>query len=155
MLSGCITCSRSAGNRCWDGSWTGSGARVQWRCSGARWSRERVQGGSYPTIAGYLAALAMLPADLDVADEALQWCGRELERGFRTGTFSATAVARVFSRCDALALPGARVRADEVARALLAAQREDGSFPGEGPPERAACEAAIGLHHLGAHASPP
>ena len=120
---------------------------------GARWSRERVQGGSYPTIAGYLAALATLPAELDAADEALQWCGRELERGFRTGAFGAAAVAKVFSRCDALAVPGARLRADEVARALLAAQREDGSFPGEGPPERVACEAAVALRHLASAAA--
>ena len=90
----------------------------------------------------------MLPAELDVADEALQWCGRELERGFRTGAFSPVAVGSVFARCDASALPGARLRADEVARALLAAQREDGSFPGDGPPERAACEAALALRHL-------
>jgi hypothetical protein len=83
-----------------------------------------------------------------VADEALQWCGRELERGFLNGAFGAVAVARVFGRCDALALPGARLRADEVARALLAAQREDGGFPGEGPPERVACEAALALRHL-------
>lgn len=115
---------------------------------GARWSRERVQGGSYPTIAGYLAALAMLPAELDVADEALQWCGRELERGFRTGAFGAVAVATVFSRCAAVAVPGARVDAEEVVRAVLAAQREDGSFPGEGPEERTACEAALALRHL-------
>jgi hypothetical protein len=114
----------------------------------ARWSRERVQAGSYPLIAGYLAALASLPADLDVADEALQWCGRELERGFRTGMLGAPAVAAVFVRCDAHALPGSRLRADEVARALLAAQGEDGGFPGDGPPERAACAAAAALRHL-------
>jgi hypothetical protein len=115
---------------------------------GVRWSRERVQAGSYPLISGYLAALASLPADLDVADEALQWCGRELERGFRTGTLGAPAVAAVFVRCDAHALPGSRLRAEEVGLALLAAQQEDGGFPGDGPPERAACVAAAALRHL-------
>jgi hypothetical protein len=120
---------------------------------GAHWSRERVQAGRFPAIAGYLAALATLPADLDVADEALQWCGRELERGFRTGRFDATAVATVFARCDAFALPGARLGADEVVRALLAAQDEDGSFPGEGTPERATCAAALALRHLAPAAS--
>lgn len=115
---------------------------------GARWSRARVQGGSYPAIAGYLAALATLPAEIESADEALQWCGRELERGFRSGAFGPVAVASVFVRCDAAALPGARLRADEVAAAVLAAQREDGSFPGEGPPERATCAAALALRHL-------
>jgi len=114
----------------------------------ARWSRERVQAGSYPSIAGYLAALSVLPTDVEIADEALQWCGRELERGFRTGRFGPVAVASVFLRCEAAALPGARLDAREVGRALLAAQQEDGGFPGDGPPARLACEAALALRHL-------
>jgi hypothetical protein len=94
----------------------------------ARWRVELVQGPAYLPILAYFQVLANLPSE--IADEALQWCGRELERGFRTGVFSAGDVARVFLRCGARALPGARIHAHEVVEALLAAQAEDGSFEG-------------------------
>ena len=117
---------------------------------GARWSEARVRAGSYPEIAGYLHAFASLHGDVDVADEALQWCGRELERGFRTGAFEAAAVAHVFVLCDAAALPGAGLRAAEVVEALLRAQAPDGSFPGPGSLEGSTCRAALALRHLAA-----
>jgi hypothetical protein len=115
----------------------------------ARWSRERVQGGDYGAIAGYLHAFAGVPADLEVADEALQWCGRELERGFRIGSFEPLQVARVFVLCDARALPGARIGAAELAGALLASQAEDGGFGAEPGRVRATCQAALALRQLG------
>lgn len=115
----------------------------------AHWSRERVQGGSYPLIAGYLHAFTSVPADLEEADEALQWCGRELERGFRIGSFDAVEVGAVFVRCDARALPGARLGAAEVAAALLAAQAADGGFGAEPARLRATCQAALALRQLG------
>jgi hypothetical protein len=114
----------------------------------ARWSVERVQGGDYAAIAGYLHAFAGVPAELDVADEALQWCGRELERGFRIGAFDAVQVGRVFVLCDAVALPGARLGAAEVARALLGAQAADGGFSAEPGRVRATCQAALALRRL-------
>jgi len=114
----------------------------------AHWSEERVRAGSYPEIAGYLHAFAGLPADLDVADEALQWCGRELERGFRIGAFDPVRVAHVFVLCDAAALPGARLGAAELLEALLRAQAPDGSFGGFCTPERSTCRAALALRHL-------
>jgi hypothetical protein len=133
------------------------------RCPGARlstlrraaaflagsWSEERVRAGSYPEIAGYLHAFASLPADLDVADEALQWCGRELERGFRSGAIDPVRVAHVFVLCDASALPGARLGGAEVLAALLRAQAPDGGFGGFATPERSTCRAALALRHLG------
>ena len=104
------------------------------------WSVDRVQEGRLDVIAGYLHALSACHSEL--ADEALQWCGRELERGWRTGGFAAPAVARVFVLCDAAALPAAKVAADDVAAALLAAQREDGSWDGS---LRSTLEAAAAL----------
>lgn len=95
----------------------------------ARWSVERVQGGgqaAYDAILAYFSLLANVPSEL--ADEATQWCGRELERGFRTGAFDPVATARVFLRCGAQALPGARLRAEEVLDALASAQAPDGGF---------------------------
>jgi hypothetical protein len=116
----------------------------------ARWSVERVKRGSYPAIAGYLHAFSTVPADVDEADTALQWCGRELDRGFRVHTLGAAAVGDVLVRCDALAVPGARLSGKTIAEALLREQRPDGGF---GPPAaelRATCKAALALRHLAA-----
>jgi len=117
---------------------------------GSHWSPDRVQSGSYPAIAGYLHAFAMVPAEVDEADTALQWCGRELERGYRIGAFGPAAVGDVFVRCHAIAIPGTRLAAAEIAAALLREQRADGGF---GPPAaelRATCKSALALRHLAA-----
>jgi hypothetical protein len=102
----------------------------------ARWGPERVQSGDPVAIAGWGQWFAN--ADDELSDEGLQWCGRELERGFRTGAIDALAAARVFARCDAQSLPGARLGADEVVLSLAAAQSTDGGFgaPFEPPPLR-------------------
>jgi hypothetical protein len=118
----------------------------------ARWSPERVAGPRYGPVLAYFEALASLPSEL--ADEALQWCGRELERGFRSGVFDAVATARVFVRCGARALPGTRIAAEEVVEALLRAQQPDGGFPAAagGEPARvaAALDALLAVLRLGA-----
>lgn len=92
----------------------------------AHWSPDRVQGGDPQAIAGLAQWYANTNDEL--SDAALQWCGRELERGFRTGAIDALDTARVFALCDAQALPGARLAADEVVLSLAAAQSSDGSF---------------------------
>jgi len=106
----------------------------------AAWSVDRVQEGRLDVIAAYLHALAACPSDL--ADEALQWCGRELERGWRMGRFAPHAVARVFVLCDAVALPAAKVSAPDVVEALLDSQAPDGSWDGR---LRSTLEAAVAL----------
>jgi hypothetical protein len=87
----------------------------------------------------------------ELADEVLQWCGRELERGFRTHAFAPVAVARVFLRARARALPGASIDASEVVATLLAAQEPDGAWPAEpGTPRGVATlEAVEALLRLG------
>jgi hypothetical protein len=92
----------------------------------AHWSPDRVQCGDPQAIAGFAQWYANTNDEL--SDAALQWCGRELERGFRTGAIDALASARVFALCDAQALPGARLTADEVVLSLAAAQSLDGGF---------------------------
>jgi hypothetical protein len=92
----------------------------------AHWGPERVQGGDPRAIAGLAQWYAN--TDDELSDAALQWCGRELERGFRTGAIDALDTARVFALCDAQALPGARLSADEVVLSLAAAQAPDGGF---------------------------
>jgi hypothetical protein len=116
----------------------------------AHWSVERVQGPRYAPILAYVHALAHVPSEL--ADEALQWCGRELERGFRTHAFGGVAVARVFLRARARALPGCAVAASEVVATLLAAQAPDGGWP-DAPRVLATLEAVEGLLRLGPGAS--
>lgn len=104
------------------------------RFLGAHWSIERVQGPTYAPILAYVHALAHVPSEL--ADEALQWCGRELERGFRTQAFGGLAVARVFLRARARALPGCGIEASEVVATVLGAQAPDGGWPEETGPSR-------------------
>ncbi len=90
------------------------------------WSVERVQGPHYAPILGYVHFLASF--DSEHADEILQWCGRELERGFRMQAFEPVDVARVFLRARSRALPGAQIEPSELALALLTAQQADSSW---------------------------
>jgi hypothetical protein len=85
------------------------------------------------------------------ADEVFQRCGRELERGFRTHGFTPVAVARVFLRARARALPGASIDAGEVVATLLAAQAPDGGWSAEPEVPRvlATLEAVEALLRLG------
>lgn len=91
----------------------------------ALWSPDRVR-GAFESLAAYAHYFAN--ADHEQSDPLLQWCGRELERGFRRGDFGALQAARVFALCHAHALPGARLTRDELLQALAAAQAPDGGF---------------------------
>jgi len=93
----------------------------------AHWSPQRVKQSRWHDLAGYAHSFANI--DHEASDEILQWCGRELERGFRTRAFDALRTARVLVYCDAHALPGARIDAPELVTALLAEQADDGSWP--------------------------
>ncbi len=93
-----------------------------------RWSADRLAAGGEAAVAAWFPALSQLP---DAAgDEALQWCGRELEKGVRSGRFDPLRTAGLFVACHAHALPGARLRAEEAVAALLDRQAADGSWPG-------------------------
>lgn len=90
-------------------------------------------------VAAFAHFFAVVPHEL--SDAALQWCGRELERGYRTRRFAPQCVARVFLLARSRALPGARVTLGEAAQALLAAQEADGGWtpgPGAAPAARVA-----------------
>jgi hypothetical protein len=97
------------------------------------WDPALVRGGSWNAIAAYAHFFAS--SDHDEADGVLQWCGRELARGFVTRAFDAVRTARVLVYCDAHGLPGAELRAEDLVIALVTEQERDGSFPaweGEG-----------------------
>jgi hypothetical protein len=116
----------------------------------ALWSPQRVQGGAFAPLAAYAACFANV--DHRRSDEVLQWCGRALERGFRSGRLGAVRTARVLLWCDAPSLPGARLAAAEVAAGILAEQAPDGGWlAAEAPePERVRCalDALAGLARL-------
>jgi len=92
-----------------------------------RWRPELAQSGSWHGLSALFHFFAS--AEHELADEAFQWCGRELERAFRTRAIGAAAVGQVFVLCAARALPGARLAAAEVARAVLDEQAADGGWP--------------------------
>ena len=64
----------------------------------------------------------------DRSDELLQWCGRALEKGFRSGRIDAVATMRVLLSCDAQAMPGATFDAVELLDRVLTEQAGDGGF---------------------------
>jgi len=96
------------------------------RFLGELWAPERVEGGNWPALAAFGTFFSNVPHDL--ADEAMQWCGRELERGFLTGRFEASACVRVLLHCDALALPGSGLAPSALLARLLDEQAADGGF---------------------------
>jgi hypothetical protein len=112
-----------------------------------RFTPDLVQGFRWGNIAAYAHTFANLPHD--ASDEILQWCGRELERGFRAQRFSAVRTARVFAWSDAPALPGARLEPAELVAGFVAEQGPDGGF-GEAADDRAArtWDAWIALERL-------
>jgi hypothetical protein len=64
----------------------------------------------------------------DLADSALQWVGRELERGFRTRIYDASSTLRTLLHCNALAVPGATLDPFLLLTDLLGEQAADGGF---------------------------
>lgn len=90
------------------------------------WNPDRVKTGALEPIAAYAHFFSMNESEL--SDPILQWCGRELERGFRTRRFDAGATARVLLQCRGVALPGATLSGNELGEALVQEQTEDGGF---------------------------
>ncbi|MBW2232675.1 MAG: hypothetical protein JRG92_10005 [Deltaproteobacteria bacterium] len=64
----------------------------------------------------------------DLADAALQWIGRALERGFRRRSYDATETLQMLLQCGAMAVPGAELAPAELLHAVLAEQGPDGGF---------------------------
>ena len=92
----------------------------------ALWAPEQVEGGHWGAITGFASFFTNVHDDL--SDAALQWCGREMERGFRTRTFEASVVTRVLLDCDVSMLPGATLSPMELLEGLLAEQARDGGW---------------------------
>ncbi|MCB9726806.1 MAG: hypothetical protein H6748_22360 [Spirochaetaceae bacterium] len=94
---------------------------------GARFAPERVEHrDGYPELLAYSHFFTNVAHDL--ADEALQWCGRALEKGFRSRELEAVATLRVLLTCDAQAMPGATFDVVELLERIFEEQAGDGGF---------------------------
>jgi hypothetical protein len=97
----------------------------------ARWKPEQIVDGGWAELVAFASYFANVPSD--ASEAALQWCGRELERGFRAGSFDARETVRVMLCCNVMALPGATIGTSELLSALLGEQAEDGGFAAAEP----------------------
>ena len=104
----------------------------------ARFTPDRVAGFAWRPLAAYAACFANVAHDQ--SDAVLQWCGRELERGFRARRFDAVQTARILLDCCATSIPGAKLAAPELVLALISEQAADGSWT---PAEAADRDASV------------
>jgi len=102
----------------------------------ARWNPDRVKGSAWGANAAYFHCFALVRHEQ--ADAILQWCGRELERGYRSGVYGAVQTARVFTLCKAHALPGSGLVAAELVDRILDEQMDDGGYASPGDSSRCA-----------------
>lgn len=97
----------------------------------SQWSPVRVSGDinlCWEALVAFAYFYAVTGDEL--GDEILQRCGREFERGYRKQVLQPLDLAYLLLLCDAEAFPAVSVTSREIVEALLAAQREDGSWPG-------------------------
>lgn len=93
---------------------------------GERFEPEVVEHDGYPALLAFAHFFTNVAHD--DADEALQWCGRALEKGFRSRQLEAVATVRVLLTCDAQAMPGATFDVAELLTRVLEEQAGDGGF---------------------------
>lgn len=107
------------------------------RFLGTHFNPDAVEHDGYPALLAYSHFYTNV-AD-EESDEALQWCGRALEKGFRSRQTEAVATIRVLLTCDAQAMPGATFDVVELLERLMEEQAGDGGFAElslEGPASR-------------------
>ena len=91
-----------------------------------RFDPNRVEHDGYAALLAYSHYFTNVAHDL--SDEALQWCGRALEKGFRSRQLDAVSTLRVLLTCDAQAMPGASFDIAELLVRTLEEQAGDGGF---------------------------
>lgn len=92
----------------------------------SRFAPDAVEHDGYPALMAY--SLFFTNVGHELSDEALQWCGRALEKGFRSRRHDAVATMRVLLACDAQAMPGATFDVVELLERVLEEQARDGGF---------------------------
>jgi hypothetical protein len=93
---------------------------------GERFEPDAVEHDGYSALSAYAHFFTNVAHDL--SDEALQWCGRALEKGFRSRHLDGVSTVRVLLTCDAQAMPGATFDVVELLERLLEEQAGDGGF---------------------------
>jgi len=93
---------------------------------GERFTPEAVEHDGYPALLAYAHFFTNVAHE--DADGALQWCGRALEKGFRSRALDGVATVRVLLTCDAQAMPGATFDTVELLERVLEEQAGDGGF---------------------------
>jgi hypothetical protein len=93
---------------------------------GERFDPEVVEQEGYSSLIAYSHFFTNVAHDL--SDEALQWCGRALEKGFRSRQQDGVSTVRVLLTCDAQAMPGATFDVVELLSQILEEQAGDGGF---------------------------
>jgi hypothetical protein len=92
----------------------------------SHWEADRLTGSIWRVTAAYLHCFSLVRHDQ--SDAILQWCGRELERGFHSDVYDIVQTARVFTLCKAHALPGSQLTRAELVERLIKEQNGDGSY---------------------------
>lgn len=92
----------------------------------AHFSPDAVEHDGYPALMA--CSIFFTNVGHERSDELLQWCGRALEKGFRSGRIDAVATMRVLLSCDAQAMPGATFDVVELLDRVLGEQAGDGGF---------------------------
>lgn len=102
-----------------------------------RFDPDLVEHGGYGTLLAYAHFFTNVAHDR--GDEILQWCGRALEKGFRSRRIDGVSTLRLLLTCDAQAMPGASFDVVELLERVLDEQAGDGGFAElaiGGPPSR-------------------
>ncbi|MDG2335054.1 MAG: hypothetical protein P8Q97_12570 [Myxococcota bacterium] len=93
---------------------------------GSIFNPEKISGRQWESLTAFGVFFTNVGHDL--ADSALQWIGRELERGYRTRAYDAGLTVRTLLHCQSLAVPGASLDPALLLIDLLAEQATDGGF---------------------------
>ena len=101
----------------------------------SKFDPEAIEHDGYSALMAFAHFYTNVPDD--AADEALQWCGRALEKGFRSRSLEAVATVRVLLTCDAQAMPGATFDVVEFLERIMEEQAGDGGFAELSPDGRA------------------
>jgi len=93
---------------------------------GSIFNPDRVSGRHWEALTAFGVFFTNVGHDL--ADSALQWIGRELERGYRMRVYDAGLTVRTLLHCQSLAVPGANLDPFHLLTDLVAEQGADGGF---------------------------
>lgn len=91
-----------------------------------RFTPERISGRNWEALTAF--GVFFTNVGHDQADSALQWIGRELERGHRMRIYEAGLTLRTLLHCQTLAVPGAGLDPCLLLADLLGEQGADGGF---------------------------